>query len=403
MTRRERVLTTLSFGTPDRLPKDLGGMRSTGISCFAYPNLVKALGLPCRAPMIHDAGQMLALPDTDVLDALDCDICEVTMDQDTNAFDDSASWKPYDFNSRLNARVKDPSAYSLSGTTIVLGREPHTLTMPEGAFVFDAAHGGQPLDLMAELPRIDLDAARRSRGHLLPDERIRSIAAYCRRARSSTDRAILFNGLSFGLGFPHGMAAWSMLCLTDPQYVKEYFDIVTERNVENAGRLLPEIAPYIDIIMLASDDQGTQNAPILPPAVYRDLYVPFYRRANETVHALAPAVNTFLHSCGAIYDILDDIISTGFDVINPVQWSAGGRSFREWKDKCRGRIALWGGGVNTQVTLPLGSVADVERESREAANYLSKDNGFVFCAIHNILAEIPPEKIIAMYRSASAN
>lgn len=188
MTRRERVLASLSFRKPDRLPKDLGGMRSTGVSCFAYPSLVKALGLPYRAPVIHDASQMLALPDADVLDALDCDVAEVTMDTDTNAFDDSASWKPYDFNGRLKARVKDPLAYSISGTTVVLGREPNTLTMPEGAHVFDAAHGGQPLDLMGELPRIDLAQARTYRGHLLSDERIRSIAAYCKRARSSTDR-----------------------------------------------------------------------------------------------------------------------------------------------------------------------------------------------------------------------
>ena len=96
------------------------------------------------------------------------------------------------------------------------------------------------------------------------------------------------------------------------------------------------------------------------------------------------------------------MIDAGFDVLNPVQWSAGGRSWPEWKDACRGRIALWGGGVNTQRTLPLGTVADVERETREAVSDLSEGGGYVFAAIHNILAEIDPRKVVAMYRTASA-
>jgi len=85
--------------------------------------------------------------------------------------------------------------------------------------------------------------------------------------------------------------------------------------------------------------------------------------------------------------------------MNPVQWSAGGHSYREWKDKARGRIALWGGGVNSQTTLPHGTPADVQAEAREVAAYLAQDGGFVFCNIHNLLAEVPPEKIIALYRA----
>jgi uroporphyrinogen decarboxylase len=95
------------------------------------------------------------------------------------------------------------------------------------------------------------------------------------------------------------------------------------------------------------------------------------------------------------------LVDSGIDIINPVQWPAGGRTIQEWKDKCRGRMAMWGGGLNSQVTLPLGSVADVEREVKQNSEVLSRDGGFVFANIHNILAEIAPEKVIAMYRAAS--
>ncbi|MEI8242873.1 MAG: hypothetical protein WCI17_06365 [bacterium] len=106
------------------------------------------------------------------------------------------------------------------------------------------------------------------------------------------------------------------------------------------------------------------------------------------------------HSCGAIYDLLDGVLAAGFDALNPVQWSAGSATYRQWKDKARGRLTLWGGGVNTQTTLPFGRVADIEREVRQVVPCLAAASGYVFCAIHNLLAEIPPEKVIALYRTA---
>jgi uroporphyrinogen decarboxylase len=174
---------------------------------------------------------------------------------------------------------------------------------------------------------------------------------------------------------------------------------VTDVSAENMRRLLPLIGDDIDVIMVSADDQGLQDRTILPPAVFRELYVPYYRTINDAIGEAAPTVKRFLHSCGAIYDIIDDIVDAGFDVLNPVQWSAGGHSYTEWKDRARGRIALWGGGVNTQSTLPFASSEEVAREAREVTSVLAEDSGYVFCAIHNVLAEIPGEKVVAMYRA----
>jgi len=165
--------------------------------------------------------------------------------------------------------------------------------------------------------------------------------------------------------------------------------------------LLPEIAPNIDIIMAAADDWGTQNNLIASPKVYRTLFKPFFQQMNDTCHRIAPQVKMFLHSCGAIHNLIDDIIDTRFDILNPVQWCAGVHSIQQWKDRARGKIALWGGGVNSQVTLPLGTAEDVAKEAKEAASILGEGGGYVFCNIHNILAEIDPEKVIAMYRAVS--
>jgi uroporphyrinogen decarboxylase len=274
--------------------------------------------------------------------------------------------------------------------------------MPPSSFVFDLAHGGQPFDIAGDLSYVDLEQLCKDlQEELISDEKIVSIREYCRRARSATGRAIMFSGMYSGLTYRGGIPEWSMMCISDPDHVKEVHEIVTDNDVENFRRLLPEIKDSVDILMLNSTDHGLQTNTILPPPVFNEVFVPYYRKVNDAIAEVAPGLKTYLHCCGAIYDIIDGIIESGFDILNPVQWPAGKQSHKEWKDKARGRIVLWGGGVNTQITLPLGSVDDVTRETTEVVAYLKQDGGYVTCAIHNILAEIPPEKIIAFYRAAA--
>jgi len=403
LTRRERVMKALSFEETDRVPMDLGGMDSTGISCFAYPALVAALGLPPRTPRVHDTGQMLALPDIDVLDALQCDVVTVHMDF-TNAFEQPECWRPFDFNGRLPARVRDPQLFqTLDDGTIV--QPAWNAKMPPTSHVFETEHAGQPLVLTGEIPKPDLKELRKQlERQRLTDDAIAHTAELCRRAREATDRAILFNGPGAGIGIASygGIAVFPLLCLTDPDFVLELHDLVVGHAVGQIEALLQAVHPYIDLYMCSSDDWGTQSQPIASPQVYKDLFLPYYRRMTDTIHAAAPGVKTFLHSCGAVYDLLDLFVESGFDALNPLQWTAGGHSFREWKDRCRGKIALWGGGVHTQETLPLGTVEEIEQEVTQIVRYMRQDGGYVFCAIHNLLAEVPADKIAALYRTAAS-
>ena len=402
MTGRERVLKALSFRPTDRVPKDLGGMRSTGISAFLYPRLRAALGLPQGLPKVHDVGQMLALVDCEVLDALRCDVVTVEGSEVTNAFDHPDLWKHYDFGGRLPALVRNPGGFSAEpdGTLVYEDR----LHMPSASYVFDSEHAGQPLLLDGDLPTPDPKEVRKwQETRLLRDEQIIRTRDLCRRVREATDRAVLFTGPT-GLGICihgyGGLAVFPCLCLLKPDLVHELHSMCLEASLKNVRALLPEIRDYVDIVAIDSDDWGNQNSLMAPPRVFRDLFLPYRKRHNEEIHRVAPHIKTFLHSCGALYDILDMLVETGTDILNPVQWSAGGRSAREWKDKCRGRMALWGGGLNAQRTLPLGSIEDVEGEVEETVRVLKQGGGYVFANTHNILAEISPQKVIAMYRAA---
>ncbi len=404
MTPRERIRSALRFQETDRTPRDLAGMRSTGISAFAYPDLVRALGLPPRLPRVYDVGQMLALPETDVLDALDCDVVAVESDEYQNAFDEPERWHEYDFGGRLPALVGNPDRFTVhdDGTVTAsssgLPDGERDLRMPTGSYVFDAAHGGQPIDLSADLPMQDLELVKERQTDAIPSpERAAAIGAYCERARAATSRAIMFAGLSARLGYPGGFPHWSMICLTEPDYVHAYHEIVTDAAVQSVEAVLPRIAESVDLLMLNADDQGLQDRTILPPALFRELYVPYYRTVTAAVHRIAPQMKCFLHSCGAVYDLIDDIAECGFDVLNPVQWPAGGHSAAEWRARANGNLVLWGGGVNTQSTMPLGTVAQIEDEVRRTVAALGDGGGYVFCAIHNLLAEITGEKVVAMY------
>jgi uroporphyrinogen decarboxylase len=382
---------------------DLAGMPSTGISCFAYPGLVKALGLAPRPPRVYDTGQMLALPEIDVLDALGCDVVTATMDM-TNAFDQPDLWHPYDFNGRLPARVRNPKMFqALDDGTII--QPDHGCKMPLTSHVFESEHGGQPLVLSGDIPKPDLKLHRENcEKHRLREADAQRAAEHLKRVRESTDRAILFCGPGAGISIHGwgGMGVFPLLCLTEPDFVAELHEITIAHAIGNIQTLLNAIHPYIDVYQCSSDDWGTQAQTIAAPEVFRDLFMPYYRRFTDAIHASRPNVKAFLHSCGGIYGILDYIVESGFDALNPVQWTAGGHSFREWKDKSRNRLVLWGGGVNSQATLCLGSAQDVEREVAEIVEYMRHDGGFVFNGIHNILAEVAPENVVAMYRTAAS-
>lgn len=399
MTRRERVLNAVNFKPTDKLPRDLGGMASTGISCFAYEKLVKYLGLPFRYVKVWDTGQMLALPDLDVLDALDCDAVMLSTDGITNAFEQPHLWKPYNFNGRLQSgAVVCPQDFEIKPDGAILQRG--VMKMPPESYVFDWPPAEFNLDFEPRKENF-ADVEARLESTMPNQERLRGLEKTCKRIRNESDRALFFSGCQSDLHLRGGMVNFGMLCLTEPDYVHEINELVTKLSIKRLRLYLQAVGAYADIIMTACEDFGTQNSTIISPKNFDELFKPYFARVNAAVRKDCPKIKTFMHCCGAIYDIMDSVIEMGIDILNPVQWCGGGQGYQKWKDKARGRLALWGGGVNSQATLPLGSPDDINREVKQVCRYFSKDSGYVFCCIHNILAEIPPEKAVAMYKAAS--
>lgn len=115
---------------------------------------------------------------------------------------------------------------------------------------------------------------------------------------------------------------------------------------------------------VCKNDFGTQTSSFCSVDTFREVWLPVYRQVNNWIHKNT-SWKTFKHSCGAVEKFIETFIEAGFDILNPVQCSATGMDPRLLKERYGGRIVFWGGGVDTQHTLPFGTPDEVRRQVLE--------------------------------------
>jgi uroporphyrinogen-III decarboxylase len=154
----------------------------------------------------------------------------------------------------------------------------------------------------------------------------------------------------------------------------------------------------IDIIVMSGTDFGAQNGPFISPNLYREVFKPLHKVMNDWIHE-----NTnwkiFFHTCGSIIDFLDDFVSAGIDILNPVQISAAGMDPDCLKKNYGDKFVFWGGGVDTQKTLPFGTPENVKEEVENNMLTFGKGGGFVFNTVHNIQATVPIDNLVTMFKT----
>jgi hypothetical protein len=276
--------------------------------------------------------------------------------------------------------------------------------MPAGGFYFDAIVRQPPLDTRTLDPTDNMVEFTP-----LSEEALTAFASEARRLEGTTDRAILanFGGTSFGsiaqvpapwLKEPRGIRdveEWYVSLATRPDYIRAVFEHQCEVGLLNLTRLHQAVGERVTAVFITGTDFGMQTGPFLSPRTYRELFKPFHRRLNDWIHSNT-RWRTFIHSCGSIVAFLDDFVDAGFDILNPVQCSAAQMDPVTLKARYGKRIAFWGGGVDTQHTLPFGTPEEVRREVRERVQVLGADGGFVFNPVHNVQPGTPAENVLAM-------
>jgi len=219
--------------------------------------------------------------------------------------------------------------------------------------------------------------------------------------RQNTDKAVLLGcWTAVGLGSVGSMPDFLCLLATDREYVRDLIALRAEILIENLSILWDAIGDRADIIGIDGQDFGSQRGELFSPELFEEVYYPHYRTVNAWVHEHT-TWKTWQHTCGSVSKILPMLVESGLDAINPVQCSAEGMDPVWLKETFGDRITFWGGGVDTQKTLPFGSVDEVRSEVAERVQVLGKDGGFMFNPVHNVQHSTPPESIAAAYETAA--
>jgi len=408
MNSAERLKTTLNHHEPDRVCVDFGATHVTGISVVAVAKLRKALFDDDDPVKVTEPYQMLGEIKEDLLQAFSVDVLGVIPPKTLFGFENT-DWKPFTMfdgtevlvPGNFNVTPDENGGWLLypEGDTSV----PPSGYMPKDGFYFDATDRQGPIDE----DKLDINDNLAEFGPL----DVATVQHLAQQAQGAADRgmgAILScPGTGFGdialvpamwMKNPkgiRGVAEWYMSTLSRRDYVYAVFEKQCEIALGNLAVLAEALGDNVQAAFTTGTDFGMQQGVFIAPEVYRDLYQPFHRQINDFIHKHTNW-KTFMHSCGSVVSLIPDFIEAGFDILNPVQCSAAGMDPQSLKREYGKDLVFWGGGVDTQKTLPFGTPDQVYKEVRERIEIFNQGGGFVFNAIHNMQANSPVENMLAM-------
>ena len=391
---RERVQAALEQ-RPGPVPVDFGSTAVTGIHVSVVAALREYYGLAKEPVKVHEPLQMLGRLEEDLKRAMGVDV-EGAFRAKTGFGFANEGWKEWEFNGLEVLVPRDfNTTVDTNGDILLYPQGDLTAApsgrMPKGFHFFDAIIRQNHFDPENLDPEDNCEEFQP-----ISEEDLEYLDGETARAEA-TGRFVIanFGGTSFG-----DIARVPGTHMKDPRGIRdvtewyvslrsrrEYVHAVFERECEVGSR--------VGALMVCGTDFGTQTSAFSSKATFDELWLPYYRRVCEWVHA-----NTnwkcFKHSCGSVDRFIPSFIEAGFDILNPVQCSAAGMEPEHLKREYGGRIVFWGGGVDTQHTLPFGTPAEVREQVLRRCEVFGRDGGFVFNSIHNSPAGTPVENVAAM-------
>jgi hypothetical protein len=409
MTSRERLDAALKHRQPDRIPVDFNGTAVTGMHVKCVIGLREHYGLDKRLVKVHEPYQMLGWIDDDLQQVLGIDV-EGVYGPETMFGYRNENWTPW--------RMDDGTEVLMSGnfrttkdangdTLVYPGGDrtaPPSGRLPQNGFFFDTIIRQGPLDDAKLDPEDNLQEFGP-----ISEAALDHFEAESGRA-AATGRGVIatFGGTALGdialvpapnLKRPRGIRdveEWYVSTLTRRPYVHKVFERQTEIALGNLAKLHSRVGDHVQAAFICGTDFGTQQSTFCSVAAFRELYLPYYRRINDWIHAHT-GWKTFKHSCGAVRSLIPAFIESGFDILNPVQVSAAGMDARGLKEEFGRDIVFWGGGIDTQKTLAFGTPEAVRADVLERCRIFGPGGGFVFNAVHNIQANVPIANVVAMF------
>jgi len=396
MTSRERILRAVNHQEPDRVPIDLGSTRFTGIMVHSYLRVRERLGIHARLVRIFDVYQTLAEVEQAVLDRFNVDV--------VGAFPLRPSW---------NFRIDRWKEWRLfDGTLVEVPEEFCPVTnergdleiridgktagkMPKNGYYFDYEYP-PPRPTVEDYPKFE-----EMPFNPLPDDELTFMGERARFLSRETDKAVM--GMFEGSYFMPDAAwmrfeDWWTALLTEKPYAVDWVGKKADWLIDNLKAYKDAVGDHVMGIAFG-EDFGGQEGELFSPAIFREIYLPAMKKVFSWIHSNTPW-KVFFHCCGSIFHIIDYLIEAGVDILNPVQCTAANMEPEKLKARFGDRITFWGGGVDTQTTLPCGTPEQVKEQVKERIRAFAPGGGFVFNPIHNIQQDAPAENIIAAYDAA---
>ena len=405
MNSRERILAAIEHREPDRIPIDLGATPSSGISAIAYGRLNRHLGFTRSQTRVYDVVQQLAQPEDAILDRFKIDAVDLgrtfnTRDADWRSvrlFDGSEAAYPQWFQPAAMAGG-GWRALAADGTEIAVQLKDMNF-FDQTCFPWLEDYPADLSGLAAAMGKVHWAALAHSPwDHAGEPGFWQQLRVNALALREQSDRAIMVvigcNLFEWGT-FLRRMDNFLMDLLAEPEQVEKLLESLMEIHLGTLEKVCQAVGDVADICRFG-DDLGTDTGPFMAPATYRRFFKAHHTRLCAYVHRHS-RMKTFLHSCGSIHALLPDLIDAGFDVINPVQTACRDMDPARLKAEFGKDITFWGGGADTRATLNHGSVAEVRHDVLERLKIFAPGGGFVFNTIHNILPDVPPENIVAMF------
>lgn len=372
MDKRERFRKALAHQVPDRVPFDLNGSIVTSVAILAYEKLVKALGLPTRSIRVQNVYSQTAYMDEDVLQALAVDT------------------RPTEIN--------DPDDWSLE----YFEKNGQRFYTDEWHITYAMNLDGTSGYTVVKNPLSDANNVQDIEKYPWPDtshpSRFKNLREQSRRLAEEEKVGVIFETNIGGVfewpAWLRGMENFLTDLAGNPLMAEAVIDKLTNLKVAFWETALSTCGQYIDLVR-ESDDLGGQAGLLISPKMYRKYIKPAHRRICETIRKYTDAA-ICLHSCGSIWDLIPDIIDSGFTVLNPVQIGAARMDPASLKREFGRDLVFWGGSVDSQKVLPFASAKQVMEHARQSLAAFSPGGGYIFAPINMINADVPPQNIMAL-------
>ena len=409
MNSREAVRRALNHEDPGRVPVDLGSSATSGIHVSCVAALRNHYGLESRPVKVVEPYQMLGEVDAQLRQVLGVDTVMLPGYRTIFGFVNE-NWKVFRLPWGQVALVSEHfrTSEDANGDLLLYPQGdtgvPPSGRMPASGFFFDTIVRQPRLDEELLDPEDNLEEFAP-----LAEDELAHLAGQAGLLAGS-DRAVVGGTPGTGLGdialvpapflrHPKGIRdveEWYVSTVTRQDYIHAVFSRQTETALENLPKLRDAVGDAVDVVFVCGTDFGTQTSSFCSTATFDSLYAPYYRQINGWIHAHT-SWKTLKHSCGAVEPFLSRFADAGFDIVNPVQCSAARMDPTELKRRHGDRLVFWGGGVDTQRTLPFGTPQDVRKEVLERCEVFAPGGGFVFNPVHNIQALTPVENIVAVF------